>query len=64
MRKFQITINLQMFDEDDPKKLSVYVDSNSLWGTICAGFSELVDALHVKGYISSVVKEHCWKQEK
>lgn len=63
MRKFQISINLQMFDESEPKSLSVYVDSNNLWETICGAFHELMDGLEAEGYLAGVAREHYRKQE-
>ena len=58
MRKFQISIKLQMFDENEPKSLSVYADSNNLWETICAAFHELMDGLEAEGYLSGVAKHY------
>lgn len=65
MRKFQISINLHYLDEENKtKELSVYANSNNIWETICAGFSELVNTLHSEGQFKLPVfgrKEHWWK---
>ena len=42
MRKFQMTINMTIVDQSPPIEFSVYADSNNIWETICAGFSELL----------------------
>lgn len=62
MRKFQITINLQMFDENKPKELSVYADSNNLWETICAGFGELMSAVENVDF-AGIARQWHWKQK-
>lgn len=42
MRRFQISINLTaVTDENQLQEYAVYADSNNIWETICAGFSEL-----------------------
>lgn len=67
MRKFQIRINLHYLDEDNKtKELSVYADSNGMWDTICAGFSELINALQSEGQFKLPMfgrKEHWWKSK-
>lgn len=40
-----------MFDEDKPKELSVYADSNNLWEAICAGFNECIAALSLDAHL-------------
>ena len=46
MRKVQISINLQILNEETAspslQKLTVYSDANNLWEAICSGFDELM----------------------
>lgn len=65
MRKFQLSINLHYLNEDNrPVVLDVYTDSNNIWETICAGFSELISELENKGAMelpSFGRKENWWR---
>jgi hypothetical protein len=53
MRKVQISIKMELFDDQasDSKheQISVYDDSNNVWETIVAGFHELIEALKAHG---------------
>ena len=65
MRKFQLTINLDCFDNPGKKKtFRVYTDANTIWEVVCSGFRRLIDHLDREGYqlpsfgvINSDVKE-------
>lgn len=53
MRKVQISIKMELFDDQaaDGKyeKISVYADSNNTYEAIVAGFHETVEALKAHG---------------
>ena len=65
MRKYQLTINLDCFDNPGKKKtFRVYTDANSVWEAVCSGFHSLIDYLYFEGYqlplfgaVNSSVKE-------
>lgn len=68
MRKYQITIDMHIVDENtkptDARNLIVYADGNDILGTISAGFTELVEALVHSGKmlpLPYVVRQHRWK---
>lgn len=65
MRQFQLSINLHYLNEDNrPVSLDVYTDSNNIWETICAGFSELIAELQKTGKMelpSFGAKESRWR---
>lgn len=64
MRKVQISIKMELFDDQasDGKyeKINVYADSNNVWETIVAGFHEVVEALKAHGRALPIfgAKEH------
>lgn len=59
MRKIQITIQVDLFDQEKTEKVTVYTDSNNLWECIVAAFEELIKALRKKGrLLSTGAKEH------
>lgn len=53
MRKVQISIKMELFDDQaaDGKyeKVNVYADANNVWEAIAAGFHEIVEALRAHG---------------
>lgn len=65
MRKFQLNISLHYLDEDNrPAIVNVYADSNNVWETICAGFSELINELQATAAMSLPSfgrKENWWR---
>lgn len=50
MRKFQLTITLDCFDNPSKKSVKVYTDANNVWEAVCAGFRRLTDCLNKEGY--------------
>lgn len=50
MRKFQLTITLDCFDNPSKKSIKVYADANNVWEAVCAGFRRLTDCLNKEGY--------------
>lgn len=57
MRKFQLTITLDCFDNPSKKSIKVYTDANNVWEAVCAGFRRLTDCLNkveVNGSCGSV----------
>lgn len=50
MRSSQISIEMMVLSEyGKPEKVKVYADSNNPWETVCAGLSELCNALQDVG---------------
>lgn len=65
MRKYQITINMHIVDENtkptEARNLAVYADGNDLLGTIYAGFQELIESLVHSGKLPYVMRQHEWR---
>lgn len=68
MRKYQITINMHIVDENtkptSARNLVVYADGNDMLGAIYAGFHELIKSLLQSGNmlpLPYVVKDHEWR---
>lgn len=51
MRKFQLTITPDCFDNHGKKSIKVYTDANNVWEAVCAGFRRLTDCLNKEGYV-------------
>lgn len=50
MRKIQITMKVEMFDEEQPRKVTIYADANNPYEAACAAFRELLSAFQEEGY--------------
>ena len=60
MRKIQISMHVEMFDAEEPKKFVVYTDANNPYEAACAAFRELLQAFEEEGHAlpSFGVSEH------
>ena len=49
MRKIQMTVNISLFDREEPRKISVYADANNPYEAACAAFQQVLMALQEDG---------------
>lgn len=50
MRKIQINVEINLFNEEAQKKIHVYADANNPYEAACATFSEILQAFQENDY--------------
>ena len=50
MRKIQINVELNLFEDEEPKKLQVYADADNPYEAACAAFQEMLAIFSENGY--------------
>ena len=50
MRKIQINVEINMFDDEEPKKFFVYADADNPYEAACAAFQEMLRGFSKAGH--------------